>query len=248
MARAAVAPVLRTAARSAPGPARSSVDGAGAWRSPHSGSAIKTKSTRRNHKTKSENNTQQTKAGKKRQTETRYPGRGRGAVSNLSKDKTVAQKTTRSTKNITLFSIFLYHSPLHHNPSQNQRTEFTQPQSLQKRQGSRVKIRQTRKEHRQRDTRIKQTNTRVTAERARAQNASCSAVPTLLVQTQTRPHSYSRKREQCTEDQHTQTQGLHVVFHEHVKAPTLRHDPALSVADHTHAAYSRAAGCFSSNP
>ena len=34
MARAAVAPVLRTAARSAPGPARSSVDGAGAWRSP----------------------------------------------------------------------------------------------------------------------------------------------------------------------------------------------------------------------
>ena len=96
--------------------------------------------------------------GKKDKHATRRTRAAGAAARSQKKDKSqnCCAKNDASTKNSTLFSIFLYHSPLHHNPSQNQRTECTQqPQSLQKRQGSRVKIRKTRKEHRQRDTRIK---------------------------------------------------------------------------------------------
>ena len=49
MARAALAPVLRTAARRAPGPARSSVDGAGAWRSPQTALGLPIKRIRKVH-------------------------------------------------------------------------------------------------------------------------------------------------------------------------------------------------------
>jgi hypothetical protein len=109
MARAAVAPVLRTAARSAPGPARSSVDGAGAWRSPHSGSAIKTKSTRRNHirpKAKTIHNRLKRVKKDKQKHATRAAGAARSQISQ--KTKLLKRKKRRVRRKILLYFPFSY--------------------------------------------------------------------------------------------------------------------------------------------